>query len=47
MSGGGSEAKFRDIFSKRKFFEKFHFWEPGDEFPYLGIIAKIQFSCIP
>ena len=37
------EAKSGDLFKKMNFFEKFHFWEPGAEFPYLGIIT---FSCI-
>ena len=42
MSGvveGSLEAKSRDLFKKMNFF--------AAEFPYLGIIAKIQFSFIP
>ena len=45
---GSLEAKFRDLSIKIKNFrKKFIFWGPGAEFPYLGIIAKIHFSCIP
>ena len=51
MSGGGwrlvrSEIQ-RPFHKNQKFPKKFIFWGPGAEFPYLGIIAKIQFPCIP
>ena len=45
MSGvveGSLEAKSGDLFKKKNFFEKFHFWGPGAEFPYLGIISQYQ-----
>ena len=42
MVEGSLEAKSGDIFKKKNFFEKFHFWGPGAEFPYLGIISQYK-----
>ena len=41
MVEGLLEAKSGDLFKKMNFFEKFHFWEPGAEFPYLGITVSV------
>ena len=37
----------RPFHKSQKFPKKFIFCGPGAEFPYLSIIAKIKFSCIP
>ena len=46
MSGGWLRSRWKrnlETFSKKWiFFEKFHFWGPGAEFPYLGIISQYQ-----
>ena len=45
MSGDGWGLVGSEIwrhFQKKNFFEKFHFWGPGAEFPYLGIISQYQ-----
>ena len=42
MAEGLLEAKSGNLSTKMKKFKKFNFWDPGAEFPYLGIISQYQ-----